>query len=171
MHEKIEQALWEDISHIDETIFSLADALDVKASILLVLTTFLGAVAASILVLPNLPAWVKLAQAVAVAALTLTVVCCLAALWPATFETPPSVEKWRAFITEAAGELKDDPHGISEVLRKFHESRVKAGEKRIAANKRITTRKAAFNKAAFYFSALAILMDIVTLVWLAHTRF
>src|ERR1700721_4632100 len=75
MDEKLVDFLWEEITRLDEAIVDLGDALDVKASIVLVLATLLGAISGPILALHDLPDWVKVAQAIAVAALGFTVIC------------------------------------------------------------------------------------------------
>ncbi|HEY0703079.1 MAG TPA: hypothetical protein VGD60_09955 [Candidatus Acidoferrales bacterium] len=170
MNDKILQAVWEDAARLDDLLFTLGDTLDVKASIVLVLATLLGAVTGSILALDLLAPWVKLAQAVAVLGIFCTVVFCLVALWPSTFGTPPGVEGWEGFVTELAGDYKDDPHGLDAVLLELQGGRLGKAKQRIAINRKLTKRKAKFNKYAFYGSAVVILMDALTLAWLAHAR-
>jgi hypothetical protein len=170
MNEKILDTLWEDANALDDAVVKLGDALDVKASIVLVLATFLGAVSGPILILHDLAAWVKFAQATAVAALGCAVVACLIALWPAEFILPPTVEAWEAFITEAADEQKDNPNGLDAVLLDLYRSRLRKAKERIGINRRFTDRKSKYNSYAFYAVAIAILMDGATLVWLAHTH-
>lgn len=170
MDEKLADILWEDVARLDEAIVDLGDALDVKASIVLVLATLLGAISGPILLLHDLPPWVKLAQAIAVAALGFTVLAALVALWPGDFSMPPKVEDWEAFITESAADHKDDADGLALVETELRESRVRVAKRRIAANKRITDRKAQYNGFAFYTSGVAILMDVATLIWLARTH-
>src|ERR1700727_2916720 len=94
MDEKLVDFLWEEITRLDDAIVDLGDALDVKASIVLVLATLLGAISGPILALHELPPWVKVAHAIAVAGLGFTVICALTALWPSEFTLPPHVEAW-----------------------------------------------------------------------------
>jgi hypothetical protein len=170
MDEKLVDFLWEEVTRLDEAIVDLGDALDVKASIVLVLATLLGAISGPILALHDLPAWVKVAQAIAVAALGFTVICALAALWPSQFALPSHVEAWEGYITESAADHKEDPDGLAQIKTELRESRVRVVKRRIADNQRITKRKGLFNKFAFYTSAVAILMDVATMMWLARTH-
>jgi len=142
----------------------------VKASIVLVLATLLGAISGPILALHDLPDWVKVAQAIAVAALGFTVICALVVLWPSEFTLPPHVEAWEGNITEGAADYKDDPDGVERIASELRESRMRVAKRRIADNQRITDRKSMFNKFAFYTSAAAILMDVATMMWLARTH-
>jgi hypothetical protein len=172
MNEKILQALWEDADRLDDALFTLGDALDVKASIVLVLATFLGAVSASILAIPTLTLapWVKFEQATAVAGLACAVVCCLVALWPSVFSLPPRIEDWESFVTESAGDHKNQKDGLEAVHLELQAARLRVAKKRIAINKRFTDRKAKFNGYAFYATAIVILADGATLLWLARTH-
>lgn len=170
MDEKLVDFLWEEVRQLDEAIVDLGDALDVKASIVLVLATLLGAISGPTLALHDLPAWVKVAQAIAVAALGFTVICALVALWPSEFTLPPHVEAWEGNITEGAADYKDDPHGVEQIASELRESRMRVAKRRIADNQRITKRKGLFNRFAFYTSAVAILMDVATMIWLARTH-
>ena len=170
MDEKLVDFLWEEVTRLDDAIVDLGDALDVKASIVLVLATLLGAISGPILALHDLPDWVKVAQAIAVAALGFTVICALVVLWPSEFTLPPHVEAWEGNITEGAADYKDDPDGVERIASELRESRMRVAKRRIADNQRITDRKSMFNKFAFYTSAAAILMDVATMMWLARTH-
>lgn len=168
MEKEISDILWEDASELDEAIVKLGDALDVKASIVLILVTLLGAISGPILVLAGLPQQVKIAQCVAVAALTLAVYFSLVVLWPSDFSMPPDTDSWEQFIWETGAEQQNNAQAIATELRA---SRIRLAKKRIASNQKITVRKARFNQYAFYATAAAIVLDVATLIWLAYTHF
>jgi len=169
MNEKILQALWEDTNHLDDLAYSLGDALDVKASIVLVLCTFLGAVSASILALPDLARWVKFVQATAVAGIACAVVFCMGTLWPWEFLAPPRIEDWESFVTESAVDHKNQKDGLDAVLLELQGARLRVAKKRIATNLKLTTRNGKYNQRAIFAIAVVILMEGVTLAWLART--
>ena len=171
MDEKLVDFLWEEITRLDDAIVDLGDALDVKASIVLVLATLLGAISGPTLALHDLPAWVKVAQAIAVAALGFTVICALVALWPSEFTLPPHVEAWEGNITEGAADYKDDPHGVEQIASELRESRMRVAKRRIADNQRITKRKGLFNSPAVFSPGLSWFSDSPDLSFSSRDQF
>lgn len=170
MQKEIADAIWEDVKRLDEVNFQLGDVLDVKASIILVVITLLGALSTSILLLPNLSATIKLVQVIAVVGIVLAVVFSIIALWPRDFKIPPTPESWVSHINKLKEEHKDCTDAAALILQKFHEARMRVAMKRITSNKAIAEKKAKLNDLSFYATAGAILMELITLGWLVRWR-
>ena len=173
MEKELADILWENASQLDEAVVKLGDALDVKASIVLILATMLGTISGPALIMRGeLPPWLKGVQAAAVLALAFAVIFALMVLWPVEFKLPPGIEGWENFLRETAEEHKDDiapdaEHMVENVRAELRRSRLAAAKKRVAVNLRYALRKSKYNRYAYYASGLAILLDAATLMWMA----
>ena len=59
--------------------------------------------------------------------------------------------------------------GLDAVLLELQGARLRVAKKRIAINLKLTTRKGKYNQRAIFAIAVVILMEGVTLAWLART--
>jgi hypothetical protein len=176
MLESISKAIEDDVEKLDSIYLQTGDALDAKASFVLVIITLSAAFSGQILILKDLPSTIKVIQVLAVAAMVLGVAFSIAALWPADFKIPPKPEDWENFVitfeAEKEAELKTEHKELSnaDVLQAFKASRRRVAANRIGANKEILERKSKFNNRAFYSTAATIAAQAATLVWLELSR-
>src|SRR5208283_5698479 len=97
VNKEIKDAIVEQSKRLDETYWALGDVLDVKASIVLVAVTFLGALSGQILAIDCLPPHIKVVQVFSVLLLVAVGILVLRCLWLKEFELPPKPEqtiKW-----------------------------------------------------------------------------
>jgi len=167
MNNEIEKAIEEQEKRLDEMFFQLGDVLDVKASIVLVVISFLGAIAGPILVLRDLPYLIRGIQIVAVFALAGGVLATVGSLWPRTFEAPPDMAEWTDYLAELEKYYSTSENRAELVARDFLQCVAERRQERIAKNRTLTKTKAALNDWAFRGTVVAALAESVSLIWLA----
>jgi hypothetical protein len=147
----------------DAQLFSLSDAFDVKASIALVVITFLATQSAAFLEKGSLLGrfeWVQRGSAVALAAAgALAVV----ALWPRVHQTE-TAEGLRAWAQQLREYYKDQPNPEMAVTEAFHAGLVERLEERIAVNSRIDQSKSRYVDWSFKCTAAALALNMATLL-------
>lgn len=169
MHPKIAEALEQDAEKLDELYFGSGDALDAKASFVLVILTLLAAISGQVVVIHELTQTIETLQALAIVAIIVGVVMSILALWPRHFNILPGRQAWDEFLNGLKAEKKNITD--EEQFNEFVDSRRRVTLARLATNKKIVEKKAKFNNVAFYATAAAILTQVLTLIDLAATRF
>lgn len=91
---QIVEVLRGDTEKLDELYFQLGDVLDVKASIILVLVTLLGAVSGQVLALHGLSPALKFLQVISVLSLGFAVILTILALRISRFYASPLPSDW-----------------------------------------------------------------------------
>lgn len=168
MKEKIQNAIADDARRLDEIFFQLGDVLDVKASIILVVITFLGALSGQVLVLKDLPLTIKLMQVIAVLLLTASLSVTICSLWPREFDAPPKPEEWLDYLEQLTKHFEDEQTDSSDlILEEFEKAKARRTLERIAKNRGITNTKSDFNTWAFRGMLIAAGVQSLTLLWLA----
>src|SRR5215469_16513274 len=100
MHVKIAEALEKDVEKLDEIHFGTGDALDAKASFVLVVLTLLAALSGQVVILHDLTRTIKTLQVLAILSIIVGVVMSILALWPRRFDIPPGHQVWNKFLTD-----------------------------------------------------------------------
>jgi hypothetical protein len=172
MRKEIGDTIAQEAERLDELKYQAADVLDVKASIILVVVTFLGTLSGQILSLPDLPTNVKVAQIVAVVADCLAGMLTLVALWPRDFDLPPSTEESVAYVEKLEKHFDGQVGAEDLVFEEFRKSRARGISSRIKTNSKLVAFKSRLNHWTFYIVSTAVAAELVSLAWLVlrHLR-
>lgn len=144
----------------DRFELDLGDTFDVKASIVLLILTFLGTISATMLTADKLTAVPKLAQIPVIAAIVISRIFCVACLWPKDYlfdDLPETYANWLVDLGESDSEQLDGVRSLSLEL----------ANGRITHNHALNKTKAWSLNGAFWFMALALFVELGTLAYLA----
>jgi hypothetical protein len=167
MDKKIQDAINEDTKRLDESYFAVGDVLDVKASVVLVVVTFLGALSGQILTLHDLPVAIKGLQLASVLSLCAVGLLILSCLWLKRFQLPPKPELWKQWVIELEQNLKAHDDASELVAEEFGRQREARTLERIALNSELASKKSKLLKWSFRALSLAVVLEFTCLVWLA----
>jgi hypothetical protein len=167
MNQEIENAIAEHEKRLDELFFQLSDVLDVKASIILVVISFLGAISGQVLVLHDLPFLIRSVQMVAVLALAGGVFATVRSLWPRIFDAPPDTAEWISYLQELENHYEGEDNASELVAKDFMQAIARRRQERIAKNRALTTAKSNLNDWAFRGTVVAVAAQAVSLIWMA----
>jgi hypothetical protein len=155
---------------VDELNYAVGDTLDVKSSIILVVITLLGTVSGGIVATANLPATIKLVQSAAVLALVVAGVLTLIALWPREFSIPPRPERHWDYLNGLEQYYAGEPHAEQRVVADFDAELERLARERIICNNQLASKKTKLNSGAFYATAVAVTLELVSLSWFAFAH-
>lgn len=155
---------------LDELNYSVGDTLDVKSSIILVVITILGTISGGIIATQQLPTAIKVIQVIGVLALVIAGVLSLIALWPRNFSVPPAPEKLRNYLNEWVEYYAGEAQAEEKASAEFESEEQRLALERISVNGRLASWKSKLNSAAFYATAVAVLMELASLSWFACAR-
>ena len=144
----------------DRFELDLGDTFDVKASIVLLILTFLGTISATMLTADKLTAVPKLAQIPVIAATVISGIFCVACLWPKDYlfdDLPETYANWLVDLGESDAEQLKGVTNLSLEL----------ANGRITHNHALNKTKAWSLNGAFWFMALALFVELGTLAYLA----
>jgi hypothetical protein len=164
MDKEIKARIAEEIRRVDEAFWSLVDVLDVKASVVLVALTFLGALSGQILGIDKLPTYIKILQIAAIVMLCIVGVLILRCLWLREALLPPSPAELIDWVKKL--EIIHEKEGGS-VLTEFEEHQEEKGLERIEANKSAALEKTKLLKWCFRVLAIAVTLEFASLLGLA----
>lgn len=167
MKEEIENAIAEHEKRLDELFYQLGDVLDVKASIIFVVISFLGAISGQVLLTPDLPYLIKGIQIIAVLALAAGVFATVWSLWPRIFDVPPDTAAWLAYLEELERYFAGKDNASELLLKEFNKGVSDRRQESIAKNRALTKVKADLNEWAFRGTVVAASAEAISLVWLA----
>jgi ABC-type transport system involved in cytochrome bd biosynthesis fused ATPase/permease subunit len=170
MDKAILNAINEDAKKLDDLYYSLGDVLDVKASVILVVVTFLGTLTGGILSLNYLPKLIKWGEALTVVDLCVIGVLTIASLWVKTFRVPQDPQLLMNWALDLEETFKWCANSSELVLEEFQKERTSKLMERIRINKDLARRKVGLVKWAFRFTALAVVLSLASLLWLAMWR-
>jgi hypothetical protein len=170
MQKEITYAVIDDAKRLDDLNYQVGDVLDVKASIILVVVTFLGTLSGEFLSITDLPTTIKIIQIVAVVMVSAAGILTLFALWPRQFDIPQKPEEVSEYVNALEAHFKGKPSNDSLVWEEFCKQRMDSILARIATNKELADSKARFNQWAFYALVMGILAQLTTLLWLAFSH-
>jgi hypothetical protein len=167
MNKEIEDVIAEQEKHLDELFFQVGDVLDVKASIILVVISFLGAISSQILLVQDLSCLIKGLQILAVLALAGGVFTTVWSLWPRVFDAPPNTEEWIEYLQELEKFYAGQEDSAERAFKAFKDSISKRRQERISKNRALAERKSNLNSWAFRATVVAASAEAICLVWLA----
>jgi hypothetical protein len=146
----------------DELTYQRGDTLDVKASIVLVVVTFLAGQSADLLAKGNLTSFGKTAQIVAATSVALAGIFVWGQLWPREYEVEAAekLPMWKA-------ELEDFYEGVPDARAKVS-ALLTAGiiertTERIYANDAINKRRSKLLLGSYIFATLSLGINLLTL--------
>jgi hypothetical protein len=167
-HEGVYERLLAEISTKDDLEVRLGDTLDVKASIGLVVITFLATQTAYFLDKhpSGFPHGLQIASAIFLAAATIAA---FIVLWPRNYILPLPESSG----IDRAAELREfysQHEGVetSTMLAQFVQDEIGWAKIRISANEKQNEAKSAWLQWSFYLTAIAMLTNIVTLFYFMH---
>lgn len=146
----------------DELTYQRGDTLDVKASIVLVVVTFLAGQSADLLARGNLTASGKTAQIVAAVSVALAGIFVWAQLWPRGYEVEAAekLPQWKAELEEF---YEGDPDGSAKVLAVLTAGIVERTTERIYANDTINKTRSNWLLWSYIFATLSLGINLLTL--------
>jgi hypothetical protein len=146
----------------DELTYQRGDTLDVKASIVLVVVTFLAGQSADLLARGNLTCAGKAAQIVAAISVALAGICVWGQLWPREYEVEAAekLPRWKQELEEF---YKDDPEASAKVLTVLTEGIVERTTERICKNSTINKTRSNLLLCSYVFATLSLAVNLLTL--------
>ena len=166
----VNEKLLAELTAKDDLAFKLGDTLDVKASIGLVVITFLGTQTAYFLD-KHISGISHALQAASVVSLVIATIFSIMELWPQKYLMIEPEENSTSRIPELIAHYsKYDEEVELNVLGQLILEEIQWTNQRIAANKSKNGRKAAWLEWAFRTTAIAIGLNAATLVlvWFTH---
>jgi hypothetical protein len=129
--------------------------------------TFLGTLSGQILALRDLPITNKVLQVAAVIVLCVVIVQAIRGLWPSEFQAPPKPKEWLDYAAKLEEYYAGNDSASDLVLQDFEVAVNARTLDRIAINADVTLKKSNLNAWAFRGTAVAVGLELVTLLWLA----
>lgn len=153
----------------DAMELDLGNTLDVKASLVLVLITFLAAQTQDWLAKGTLGNSERLGQIVAAASLGAALLLAVAGLWLRKYqvELPEQLNVWLAQLREFYGEQSDAETEIEISVLGWQVDRTL---ERIRVNGKVNTQRTEFISWSFRCTAAALLIDLATLLHLTLAK-
>jgi hypothetical protein len=146
----------------DELTFQGGDTLDVKASIVLVVVTFLAVQSADLLTKGNLTCIGKATQIVGAIFLALAGILVWCQLWPRKYEVEAAEQlpQWKAELEEF---YQDDPDAPAKVLELLKKGIIERTAERIYVNAAINRTRSSFLLWSYILTTLSLGINLVTL--------
>lgn len=157
-----EEALKEDAFEL-----SIGDTIDMKTGIVLAAIGFVGALSGIILFVQNMPIILKLAQAVSILAMSVSVILAFVALWPVAYLVETSVDELERWISELAQFYEAERDAEAKILEEMSREKYTRAKERITANREVNARKLLFMSWSLKTVFLASAIDIATLLFFA----
>jgi len=144
----------------DRFELDLGDAFDVKASIVLLIPTFLGTISATMLTADKLTAIPKVAQIPVIALIVISGTLCVACLWPKDYLFDDLPETYTNFLADLGESDSERLEGITSLS-------LELANGRITHNHALNRTKAWSLNGAFWFMALALFVELGVLAYIA----
>ncbi|MGA7693641.1 MAG: hypothetical protein WCA76_01365 [Candidatus Sulfotelmatobacter sp.] len=146
----------------DELTYQRGDTLDVKASIVLVVVTFLAGQSAELLAKGNLTYPGKVTQIIAAVSLALAGILVWGQLWPREYEVEAAekLPKWRKELEEF---YRDDPDASAKVLTLLTKGIIDRTTERIYANAAINRTRSSLLFWSYVFTTLSLGINLLSL--------
>jgi hypothetical protein len=116
-----EELLYQKIAERDRLEFSLCDSTDVKASILLLLITFLAGLAASLLAEKELDTIVRSGQGFVIVFLAVSTLCAVLCLRPRDYSTEKRPQEYEGWLSKLREHFAGSPDVESKVFNQFRD--------------------------------------------------
>jgi hypothetical protein len=145
----------------DELTYQRGDTLDVKASIVLVVVTFLAGQSADLLAKGNLTPYGKIAQIVAAISIALAGILVWGQLWPREYEVEAAEKfpQWKEDLEEFYSQDSDTSVTVSTLLI---EGIIARTTERIYANSAINRGRSNLLLWSYIFASLSLGINLVT---------
>jgi len=143
----------------DRFELELGDAFDVKASIVLLILTFLGTLAATMLMADSLTRTARLAQIPVVACVVISGVFCVACLWPKDYLLDDLPETYSAWLAALEG-------SEAERLESITRLNLDLANGRIAHNHAVNKTKTWSLNGAFWSMSVALFVELGTIAYI-----
>jgi len=150
----------------DALLFGLSDTLDVKASLALVMITFLATQTGAWLSMDGLPIWFHSAQVLAAFVLAAAGIVALVSLWPRNHALEPA-EAFEAWVQELRAFYRDAPHPEEAVAQEFRRGRILRLTERIEAHEQLDREKSRLVGLAYVLTGVAVILNLGTVMGLA----
>ncbi len=147
------------IEEKDKLFFGLSDTLDVKASVSLILITFLSAQTAYFLNLDTAHAVVLFSQTLSAIVLSVGGVLALSILWPRYHETE-SIEKMDLWYQELKKCFEGEAEADQKTNELFERGRFDGLKKQVSHNRSIVRRKASLAEWCYRCIVLSVVLNI-----------
>ncbi len=146
----------------DELTYQRGDTLDVKASIVLVVVTFLAGESAELLAKGDLTCLGKVTQIIAATSLALAGILVWGQLWPREYEVEAAekLPEWRAELEDF---YQDDPDASAKVLTLLTKGIIDRTTERIYANDAINRARSSLLLWSYVFTTLSLGINLLTL--------
>jgi hypothetical protein len=144
----------------DRFELELGDTFDVKASIVLLILTFLGTISATMLTADKVSAVPKLAQIPVIAATVISGILCVACLWPKDYlfdDLPETYTNWLVDLGDSESERLEGVVRLSLEL----------ANTRIIHNHALNKTKASSLNGAFWTMSVALFVELGAIGYIA----
>lgn len=143
----------------DDQAFKAGDAIDIKASIGLVLITFLATQTGVFLTTVGPGHRLQILAAVALA---FAGALALVELWPVDYLVETA--GWDGWLAELRAHYKDQPDQDAKVAAAMTAGQITRMKQRIKCNRQMNERKSRFLLWSFRFTAVALVLNLLTLI-------
>lgn len=167
MNQEILGPFSDDVRSRDAYELSLGDVLDVKVSILLAAITFLAGLSGGILLSVGLPLILKAGQIISLATISGAGILALLELRPRTYKLPDLPSAWARWIKSLEMHYAGKEEQISLTYRAYVEGFTARAEERIEQNHAINLTKSRLMAGCFCLIAASLVINLLTLWWLA----
>jgi hypothetical protein len=167
--DNLDPLILERLSAKDELTYQRGDTLDLKASIVLVVVTFLAGQSADLLAKGNLTPFGKVAQIVAAISVSLAGILVWGQLWPREYEVEAAEKfpQWKDDLEEFYSQDADASAVISTLLVQGIIART---TERIYANSAINKRRSNLLLSSYIFASLSLGINLATMFGFGLTQ-
>ena len=147
----------------DRLLFNLSDTLDMKASVSLILITFLATQTAELFRIEQLPAllhWLQFLSALGLFAATISAI---VVLWSRKWSVEKSEKfpEWRAKLQEY---FRDQDDADQKIADQYLAGRIEGLKRQIEENRKLDDQKSRALSWSYRFFATALCLNMVTLI-------
>ena len=128
------ELLYEKIKDRDRFEHSLCDTTDLKASILLVVITFLATLAGSLLIDKELRSVVRLGQVAVIIFVAIGGLLSIVCLWPRDYSTEKPPQDYEEWLSKLTAYFAGQPDAESKIANEFKNGEAAKGLQRIKVN-------------------------------------
>jgi hypothetical protein len=158
-----DELLYQKIEERDRLEFSLCDSTDVKASIILLLITFLAGLSASLLAAKELDILVRAGQGLVIVLLAASTLFSLLCLKPRDYSTEKRPQEYKKWLSKLREHFAEKPNTESEVLNEFRKGSIDKTLERISQNYDVNRNKLRHLHVSFWFLMAALGSELILL--------
>src|ERR1700692_3170529 len=158
-----DELLYQKIEERDKLEFSLCDSTDVKASVLLLLITFLAGLSASLLAEKGLDIWLRSGQGFVIALLAVSMMLSVLCLMPRDYSTEKPPEEYREWLSKLRTYFDGKPDAETEVFNQFKSGTIVKTLERISQNYDVNRNKLKYLRGSFWFLIAALGTELILL--------